>query len=136
MCFIFQLHSWGSNLEAAFEDNALAMFNYMTPLDDDVLRNDEHHPKVYRVSAHDLHSLLFAFLDEALVTFATELYVPTNIKVTKLDREQWSIEAVASGIKYVDGKHLQGTEVKAITYSAMKVEEKEGRVDVWCIVDI
>ena len=112
MCFIFQLHSWGSNLEAAFEDNALAMFNYMTPLDDDVLRNDEHHPKVYRVSAHDLHSLLFAFLDEALVTFATELYVPTNIKVTKLDREQWSIEAGASGIKYVDGKHLQGTEVK------------------------
>ena len=136
MCFIFQLHSWGSNLEAAFEDNALAMFNYMTPLDDDVLRNDEHHPKVYRVSAHDLHSLLFAFLDEALVTFATELYVPTNIKVTKLDREQWSIEAVASGIKYVDGKHLQGTEVKAITYSNMQIHQEVAKTDLFVIIDI
>ena len=40
------------------------------------------------------------------------------------------------GITAVLRKHLQGTEVKAITYSAMKVEEKDERADVWVIVDI
>lgn len=60
---------------------------------------------------------------------------PTS-QVTKLDREKWVVEATASGVKYVDGKHLQGTEVKAITYSAMKVEEKDERADIWVIVDI
>lgn len=59
----------------------LAMFNYMTPLDDDVLRNDVHTARTFSVSAHDMHSLLFAFLDETLFVFASEQYVPTNIKV-------------------------------------------------------
>ena len=32
--------------------------------------------------------------------------------------------------------HAQGTEVKAITYSAMKVMEAPGRVEIYVIVDI
>eukprot|EP00959_Pyramimonas_sp_CCMP1952_P472038 9499403-Pyramimonas_sp.AAC.2 len=32
--------------------------------------------------------------------------------------------------------HEQGTEVKAITYSAMQINEKEDRTDVLVIVDI
>ena len=40
------------------------------------------------------------------------------------------------GETFTLGKHPQGTEVKAITYSAMRVTEAEGRTDVLVIVDI
>lgn len=33
-------------------------------------------------------------------------------------------------------RHPQGTEIKAITYSNMQIHEKEGRADVYVIVDI
>ena len=33
-------------------------------------------------------------------------------------------------------KHHLGTEIKAITYSAMQLHEKDGRADVYVIVDI
>lgn len=33
-------------------------------------------------------------------------------------------------------RHPQGTEIKAITYSNMQIHEKDGRADVYVIVDI
>ena len=43
-----------------------------------------------------------------------------------------------SGSRFIPGKHEPGTEVKAITYSAMKIQEREdsSRVDIYVIVDI
>jgi SHS2 domain-containing protein len=36
----------------------------------------------------------------------------------------------------VPGQHEQGTEVKAITYSAMQIHERETDAEVFVIVDI
>ena len=41
-----------------------------------------------------------------------------------------------TGEKFDLEKHPQGTEVKAITYSAMQIHEKEDRCDLYVIVDI
>jgi len=38
--------------------------------------------------------------------------------------------------KFDKKKHPQGTEIKAITYSAMQIHEVENRTDVYVIVDI
>lgn len=40
-----------------------------------------------------MQSLLFAFLDECLYTFHTELLVCRSFTVTHLDREKWTIKA-------------------------------------------
>ena len=40
------------------------------------------------------------------------------------------------GQKFDRAKHIQGTEVKAITYSAMQVIETEQQTDVYVIIDI
>ena len=46
------------------------------------------------------------------------------------------ITSSAQGEKMDVSKHSQGTEVKAITYSNMQIEEDATRCDVWVIVDI
>uniref|UniRef100_A0A2K6SJF8 Protein archease n=1 Tax=Saimiri boliviensis boliviensis TaxID=39432 RepID=A0A2K6SJF8_SAIBB len=66
----------------------------------------------------DLQSLLFHFLDEWLYKFsADEFFIP-----------RWGEEFSLS-------KHPQGTEVKAITYSAMQVYNEE-KPEVFVIIDI
>eukprot|EP00240_Pyramimonas_obovata_P012986 CAMPEP_0118926198 /NCGR_PEP_ID=MMETSP1169-20130426/3954_1 /TAXON_ID=36882 /ORGANISM="Pyramimonas obovata, Strain CCMP722" /LENGTH=228 /DNA_ID=CAMNT_0006867701 /DNA_START=453 /DNA_END=1139 /DNA_ORIENTATION=+ len=129
-----QIHSWGKNIEEAFEGAALAMFNYMTPLDGVSIQEDL--TRTYEVQAHDMQSLLFTFLDELLFVFSTEYFVCCDLKITKFDRENWMITAVGRGETFHRSTHEQGTEVKAITYSAMQINEKEERTDVLVIVDI
>ena len=47
-----------------------------------------------------------------------------------------TIEAVGIGETFDLSKHPQGTEVKAITYSAMQIIEKEDCAEVFVIIDI
>uniref|UniRef100_A0A8D0G5F4 Protein archease n=1 Tax=Sphenodon punctatus TaxID=8508 RepID=A0A8D0G5F4_SPHPU len=127
-----QLHAWGSNLEEAFEQCAMAMFGYMTdtgtvePLD------------TVKVEAegHDLMSLLFHFLDEWLYKFSAEEYfIPREVKVLSIDRVRFRIKSIGWGEEFRLPKHPQGTEVKAITYSAMQIYEEE-TPEVFVIIDI
>jgi SHS2 domain-containing protein len=68
------------------------------------------------------------------------MLVCTKIQVATIDRTRWRVECVALGEKFVDGVHEQGTEIKAITYSAMQIleagEGKDGCAEVFVIVDI
>ncbi|GAB4819211.1 hypothetical protein N2152v2_006257 [Parachlorella kessleri] len=125
---------WGRNLREAFEGVALAMFNYMTPLSG--IGVDEHDTKTYEADGHDLQSLLFQFLDELLFTFSTEFFVCKELHITTFDLEGFRIVAEGRGEKFNRSRHACGTEVKAITYSAMQINEKEGDAEVFVIVDI
>jgi SHS2 domain-containing protein len=40
------------------------------------------------------------------------------------------------GERFRRGEHASGTEIKAITYSAMQIREQEGDAEVFVIVDI
>ena len=139
-----QIRSWGDSTATAFAWSALGMFDYMTPL-----HNISETPKVYRnfeCSAHDLKSLLFAFLDELLFVFHTESLVCTKIQINEFrenkgevgeEENRWTIEGIVAGDLFVDGVNEQGTEVKAITYSEMQIHvEENGSTEVYVIVDI
>ncbi|KAI8465163.1 MAG: Archease domain-containing protein [Monoraphidium minutum] len=129
-----QLHAWGVTLEEAFANAGLAMFNYITPLAGVDL--DPRQTREYAAEGHDLQSLLYAFLDELLFVFATEMAVCRELEVAELDRSAWRIRAVGRGERFVRGRHEAGTEVKAITYSAMQIREQPGDCEVFVIVDI
>jgi SHS2 domain-containing protein len=160
-----QLHAWGSSLREAFEQVALCMFNYMTPLEgiERGLReklcaeNDRCRlilkdcMRVFRIQgASDIESLMFQWLDELLFGFSTEFFVPVRIRIVGLERgdsgggKGFGITAVAVGDLFDSAVHACGTEIKAITYSAMQIldvnerEQKgaDGRADVYVIVDI
>mmetsp|Transcript_11457 Transcript_11457/g.37651 ORF Transcript_11457/g.37651 Transcript_11457/m.37651 type:complete len:200 (-) Transcript_11457:74-673(-) len=135
-----QLHAWGDKLEEAFAWTAIAMFNYMTPLEQ--IGVNESLTREYSVKAHDMQSLLFAFLDELLFVFSTEFFSIRELELVKLDRENFAITAIGRGETFSLDKHVQGTEVKAITYSNMQIHEraaegdKPASAEIYVIVDI
>ena len=107
------------------------------------------------VKGHDIESALYNFLDEWLFTFnADPFFVPFKIEITKFNRKSQNtqdqvgeennesdentieIEAIGFGETFDLQKHPQGTEVKAITYSAMQVHEKTEFSEVFVIIDI
>lgn len=111
------------------------MFGYMTELETVDIR--ERH--VIEADAEDLDGLLYKFLDELLFLFSAEPYlIPKKIKITELNLESFTIKCTCYGEPFDLTKHPQGTEVKAITYSAMQIiqNEAEGKVDVFVIIDI
>ena len=139
-----QIHAWGVNLAETFAWSALAMFDYMTPLED-CAREPTSRYRAIHASGHDLDTLLFAFLDELLFAFHTEMFIVTSVQVCEFSKEKWEIRAVVGGTTFVEGVTRQGTEIKAITYSAMKIIEHSEReiqdggahgAELFVIVDI
>uniref|UniRef100_A0A3P9I8F8 Protein archease n=1 Tax=Oryzias latipes TaxID=8090 RepID=A0A3P9I8F8_ORYLA len=127
-----RIHSWGDSLEEAFEQCAMGMFGYMTdtetvePLDTVEVESE----------GEDMESLLFHFLDDWLYKFSADLFfVPREIKVLHIDRMHYKIRSIGWGEEFSISKHPQGTEVKAITYSAMQIHDKE-KPEIFTIIDI
>merc|ERR1719322_1716150 len=125
------------------------MFGYITELD----TVSECKSEMISVKGHDIESALYNFLDEWLFTFnADPFFVPFKIEITKFNRKSQGtqtekennesddnnieIEAFGFGETFDLDKHPQGTEVKAITYSAMQVHEKTDFSEVFVIIDI
>ncbi|XP_069434787.1 protein archease isoform X2 [Ovis canadensis] len=127
-----QLHAWGDTLEEAFEQCAMAMFGYMTDTGTvEPLQTIE-----VETQGDDLQSLLFHFLDEWLYKFsADEFFIPREVKVLNIDQRNFKIRSIGWGEEFSLSKHPQGTEVKAITYSAMQVCNEE-KPEVFVIIDI
>ena len=129
-----QLHAWGWDMGEAMENVALAMFDYITELPGiQVVEEQE-----FSISGHDLPSLLYNFLDQWLYVFSTEFFVPASMFISALDMQTFTLTVKAKGEKFDRARHVQGTEVKAITYSNMQINPNPdtGIVDLYVIVDI
>lgn len=113
------------------------MFGYMTELEYVQIG------QCFKIEAQgdDIENALYHFLDELLFLFSAEPYlICSKLDICKFEKidEQYSIECLCYGEPFVIGKHPQGTEVKAITYSAMQIvqqPEKEN-FEVFVIIDI
>jgi len=130
-----QLHSWGNDLKEAFENVAIAMFGYMTEIDSVDMCNKIN----IEAQGDDMESLLFHFLDEWLFLFSAEpFFIPRKIVITSFDRESFKIKCTGYGEEFDLQKHPQGTEVKAITYSAMQIYDDSltEQHEVYVIIDI
>jgi SHS2 domain-containing protein len=58
------------------------------------------------------------------------------VRISEFDRTNFHIKAALYGEEFQIGKHPQGSEVKAITYSNMQVHDNEGKCEVFVIIDI
>ncbi len=83
-----------------------------------------------------MHSLLFEYMEELLFRFHTEGFLCRRVAVS-LDESKWTMRVRCFGCQFDPAVHVQGTEVKAITYSNMQIHRPEGaRCDIYVIVDI
>ena len=95
------------------------------------------------MSGHDRSSLLFKFLDELLFKFSTDLLICKRVTVLAVNCEEGeredgacTLRARLEGEAFDLGKHPQGTEVKAITYSNMQIHQEATKIDLFVIIDI
>ncbi|CAI5438343.1 unnamed protein product [Caenorhabditis angaria] len=128
-----QIHSWGDNLEEAFETCLTAMFGYMT----DLATVEEEYEYYWNVKGDDLNNLLFMLLDDALNTFHAEpMFVAKRVQVVNFDRDNLTLEVKGIGESFNLTKHPTEADIKSPTYSNMQINEIDGRCDIFCIVDI
>ncbi|XP_018571096.1 protein archease-like [Anoplophora glabripennis] len=132
-----QLHAWGNSLKEAFEQCGLAMFGYMTEIDTVEIKQCSE----IEATGSDLENLLFHYLDELLFLFSCEPFlICSKLTITEFvtEGEEMRIKCKCYGEEFVIGKHPQGTEVKAITYSAMQIvnEPEKNQFEVFVIIDI
>ncbi|XP_065081666.1 protein archease-like [Ochlerotatus camptorhynchus] len=133
-----QLHAWGETLKEAFEQCGMAMFGYMTELSSVDIQ------KCYEIKTDptdDMENLLFRFLDELLFLFSAEPFlICKKLEITKFDTEEekFYIECRCYGEEFDLSKHPQGTEVKAITYASMQINQmpEQNKCEVFVIIDI
>ena len=134
------LHAWGNNISNALSNLTLCMFGYITSLDSISINNTQSIEYGLDIigEGHDMHSLIYSYVDEWLFNFHDTGFIPKQVEISELQRSDttWRIVSSGKGEVMDINRHPQGTEVKAITYSGMKVEEEEGRCDIYVVVDI
>ena len=132
------IHSWGEDIEEAFEWAVSGLTGYMVGIE----QIEEKDEITITAEGHDLKSLLFNFLDAFLSQFNINDFATAACEVEELvlgdptQKKLYSIKAFGFGEKFDPKRHIPGTEIKAITYSAMNIVEKPDRSDVYLVVDI
>ena len=84
-------------------------------------------------------------MDELLFIFSAQpFFIARKVVINEMDLENFTISATALGEQFDLHKHPAGTEIKAITYSAMQILQKSNgdettndhKVEMYVIVDI
>ena len=127
--------SWGRNLEEAFSQTALSLMTTITP---NLKKISPKIEKKFEIVAEDKYALCFDFLSEFLYIFDVEDLVFSYISVKSIQKieEKYKLIALAKGEPFDRDKHEIGTEVKAITYSFMNIEETENKVEINIVFDV
>ncbi|MHA1336962.1 MAG: archease [Promethearchaeota archaeon] len=130
-----QAKSWGKNFEEATAQMALALSATISP---NLKLIEPKIEKIIEISAEDKESLLFDFLSELLFIFDVEQIVFSDVKIVNFKKENASyyLKAILKGERFNLNKHEYGTEIKAITYSFMEINESDDKVEIIMIFDI
>ncbi len=111
------------------------MFNYIS--DTSTVSADTCWNRLVCATGHDLHSLLYNFMNDWLFEFCGNEFLPLTVRILDCDLNSFSIRCVGVGERFDRKRHVLGTEVKAITYSAMQINQNAcGSYDIYVIVDI
>jgi len=124
----------GQNLEEAFENAALAMFEVMT----DTTRIVPTQEDTVEVEAEDEYALLYSWLEALLVKFEVNGMLFSKFKILAIEEseEGFKMKATAWGEKFNLEKHPQKVAVKAVTYHRMEIIKQYYKVTVEFILDI
>ena len=121
--------AYGNDLNEAFENASLAMFNIITDTDGVLPKNEIS----FEITSEDEVSLLYDYLEELLFFHEVEFMLFSEFHV-KID-EDLNLKATIRGEAIDWERHERKTEIKAITFHMMDVKKSE-RVELQTIVDL
>jgi SHS2 domain-containing protein len=130
------IEAYGSTLEEAFENAAKALNDTMVDLKS--VRPD----REIRIDAmgHDLHELLFDWLDKVMLLLVADGIVMSEfavkIKCDNNSSSSYSLKGVAKGEKLNLEKHPYKVEIKAVTYHEMQVRQDKDGATVRFLLDL
>jgi len=126
--------AYGHDLNEAFENAALAMFETMTDTKDVESAVEE----TIEVEGHDKESLLYNWLESLLTRFEVSNLLYSRFKVQKIEKSEkgFELRAVVYGESFNPERHQQKVGIKAITYHRMEVREETEMVTLRFILDI
>lgn len=121
--------AYGKNLNEAFENAGLAMFNIITNTDDVVPQKDAS----FEITSEDEVSLLYDYLEELLFLHEVEFMLFSEFHVEIDDDLHLKATVKGEGIDW--DRHERKSEIKAITFHKMSVS-KTDTVELHAIVDL
>ena len=113
----------GDTLEECFESAAYAMFDQMI----DISTAEKKIVFHVEIEKEDIEDRLYSFLSELLFIMDSESAVMSDFKVSF---EKNKLFCEAYGEKFDPSIHKPKTEIKAVTYHMMKIDENEPSVTV------
>jgi len=126
--------AYGSSLEEAFENSALAMFETMTDTEQVIAQEQD----TVEVEAEDEYALLYSWLEALLVKFELKGMFYSKFKIAKIVEvdDGFKLKATVWGEKVDLSKHVQKVGVKAVTYHQMEIIKELNKVTLMFILDI
>jgi Uncharacterized conserved protein len=129
--------AYGKTMETLFENAAKAMLTVIADIEN--IRSENKYD--VELEAPDLENLMVDFLAELLFLFDAEETVIGNVTVNKIekktgDSEKYSIVAAVSGEPMNAAEQNFKTEVKAVTYSGIRVEKTEKGYETEVVLDL
>ena len=124
----------GQNMEEAYENAALAMFEVMT----DTAKVNPAEEDTVEVEEEDEYALLYSWLEALLVKFEVKGMLYSKFKISSFEDkpEGLKLKAAIWGEKFNPEKHPQKVAVKAITYHRMEIIKEIDKVTLEFILDI
>ncbi len=123
------LKAYGKNLNEAFENAGLAIFNIISDTSNiDAIKEIE-----FEITSEDEVSLLYDYLEELLFFHEIEFMLFSEFHV-KID-DNLHLKAKIKGEEINWDKHERKTEIKAITFHKMEVKNTN-HVELQAIVDL
>jgi SHS2 domain-containing protein len=129
-----KFRAYGSTLEEAYENAAVAMFNVM--IDTSNIGRSE--SRDIEIGSHDIKGLLVEWLSELLYLFEVDEIIFSEFKIETIEKtnDGFSLKGKASGEPIDLSRHNFDTQVKAVTFHDLEVDEDEtGRFWVQVVVD-
>jgi len=124
-----KFQAFGKNLEEAFRNAALAMFNIITDTEK-IEPRIEHN---ISISSESKESLLYDFLEAIIILVDTEGFLLNDVE--ELNITDNKLKCRLKGDNNSD-KYDINTAIKAVTYNDMLIEKKDGKVMIQVVVDI
>lgn len=122
-------YAYGNNLNEAFENAGLAMFNIISNTEN-ITPNKS---ITFEISSEDNVSLLYDYLEELLFYHEIEFMLFSQFDVEIND--DYSLKATIKGEEINWDKHERNCEIKAITFHQMEVKLGDS-VQLKAIVDL